>query len=74
MCRSLAGPLDQPANTEASESGGRRGSCGGQGDDTGLRLPSSPAETVSKTLDMSRWCEESCVIALHKRSQTTEGL
>lgn len=41
--RSLAGPLDQSASTEASESGGQGGSCGGQGGDTGPPLPSLPA-------------------------------
>lgn len=41
----LACPLDQPASTEASGSGGQRGSCAGRGDDTGPPRPSSPAAT-----------------------------
>lgn len=53
MSRRPAGPLDRPASTEASESGGQGGSCVGQGDDTGLLLPSSPAERARETLDTS---------------------
>lgn len=54
MCRSLVGPLAPSANTGASGSGGQRGSCGGRGGDTGLLLPSSPAERGRETLQISR--------------------
>lgn len=51
MSRRLAGPLDQPASTEASESGGQEGNCGGQGGDTGLLRPSSPPKRARDTLE-----------------------
>lgn len=48
MSRRLAGPLDQPASTEASGSAGQGGSCGGQGGDTGLLQLSSPGERATQ--------------------------
>lgn len=42
MSQSLAGRLDRPASTGASQSAALRGSCGGQGDGTGLPRPSLP--------------------------------
>ncbi len=77
MSRRLAGLLDRPASTGASESGGQGGSCVGRGDDTDLLLPSSPAERARETAHISEadgvgsFVEE---IALCKRSQSTEGL
>lgn len=53
--RSLAGPLAQPASTEASASAGRGGSCGEQGADTGPPRPSSPADTDGRQRMKGHW-------------------